>query len=91
MRIRVVADSEPSAVEVHEVADLVYDMQASDFSIPGGYVRVRLINAPLPTRIEFDTGGPILWFNSTDEADRFSASLRDARNTASRLGMTMLD
>ncbi len=91
MKIRVVAADAPAAIEAHEVADLAYDIQASDFSIAGGAIRVRLMNAPLPISIVVDGAGLIFWFRSAAEASQFSESLREAGNTAWRLNITMLD
>lgn len=91
MQIRIAAADAPSAFETLEAVGLIYDTVATDFSILGGALRVRLLEAPAPIRIEFDTDGQVLWFRSTAEAARFSEALREARITASGLDITMLD
>ena len=91
MQVRVVAADSVSAVETLGAVGLVYDVRASDFSIPGGAIRVRLLDAPLPASIELGSDGLILGFRTTAEAVLFSETLRKAQGTAARLDMTMLD
>ncbi len=91
MHIRLAAADAPAAIEMHEAVGLVYDIQAADFSIPGGSIHARLTDAPVPTRMVLDGTGLMLCFHTSVEARRFSEALREARNTASRLDERMLD
>ncbi len=69
MNVRILVADATTAVETHEAVELAYDTLDSGFSIPGGALTVRLTDAPTPTRIEIDSGGQMLWFRTTAQAD----------------------